>query len=46
MIPFTTTPAQKIRVAQIASMMKAERLNDESIANLIDFASEFEGPTI
>jgi DNA-binding phage protein len=43
MIPFTTTPAQKVRVAQIASMMKAHGLYDEFIANLIDFASEYEG---
>jgi DNA-binding phage protein len=43
MIPFTTTPAQKVRVAQIASMMKAQGLHDEFIANLIDFASEYEG---
>lgn len=42
MIPFTTTPAQKVRVAQIASMMKAQGLHDEFIASLIDFASEYE----
>lgn len=43
MIPFTTTAAQKVRVAQIACLMKDAELHDEFLANLIDFASEFEG---
>lgn len=43
MMPFTTTPAQKVRVYQIASMMKQEGLEDEFIANLVEMASEYEG---
>lgn len=43
MMPFTTTPAQKVRVYQIAVMMKSEGLEDEFIANLVEMASEYEG---
>ena len=43
MIPFTTTAAQKVRVAQIAAKMKAQGLEDEFIAAVIDFASIYEG---
>ncbi len=43
MIPFTTTPAQKVRVYQIASIMKSAGLEDEFISNLVEMASEYEG---
>ena len=43
MIPFTTTSAEKVRVYQIAAMMKSEGLEDEFIVNLVQFASEYEG---
>lgn len=43
MMPFTTTPGQKVRVYQIAAMMKQQGLEDEFIANLVEIASEYEG---
>lgn len=46
MMPFTTTATKKVRVYQIAVMMKSEGLEDEFIANLVEMASEYEGAYI
>lgn len=46
MIPFTTTPSQKVRVYQIAVQMKEAGLQDEFIASLVEMASEYEGAYI
>jgi preprotein translocase subunit Sss1 len=43
MIPFTTSPAQKVRVCEIAVQMKAAGLEDSFIAGVVDMASEYEG---
>lgn len=43
MIPYTTTPAQKVRVYQIAALMKQAGLSDTFIAGVVDMAAEYEG---
>lgn len=43
MIPYTTTPAQKIRVYEIAVAMKKFGLQDDFITDLVEFASQYEG---
>ena len=43
MIPFTTTAAQKVRVYEIAALMKQAGLEDIFIAGVVEMASEYEG---
>lgn len=43
MIPYTTTPAQKVRVYEIAANMKKAGLEVEFIANVVEMASSYEG---
>lgn len=43
MIPFTTSPAQMVRIYQIASQMKTEGLSDEFIAGIVQMAQSYEG---